>query len=474
MKKLRLFIDNFIIYGFGGIISKVIPLLMVPIVTRLVPDTAYYGLSDLSATIVSFCSSIAVMGMYDALFRLFFEEDSVAYQKRLCSTAFIFTVIISIIICMIMLLEKEKISSLFYGNSEYSYLIYICAVTTLVSSTNNIAAAPTRVQNKRSIYLLANCISPVLSYSISIPLLLKGYFIIALPLAAAVSSLFIEISFYAMNRKWFSLKRFDYQLLKQLLIIGLPLVPNILIYWIFNSSDKIMITNLIGIDAAGIYAVSSKMGHMSQLIYTAFAGGWQYFAFSTMKEKNQVENNSKVFEGLGGVSFAAIILFSAFSYYFFKILFSSEYLPGYKAASYLFAAPLLQMLYQVSVSQFMIIKKTWPNMIILSFGAVVNVALNLFLIPRIGIEGAAIATLAGYLVSDIICAVVLIKMKLMVIRRKFLIACLITIIYMIAWKFYFADIAQLGVAASMFAVAGIFYLYKDDLSAAKRLLSEQL
>ena len=40
----------------------------------------------------------------------------------------------------------------------------------------------------------------------------------------------------------------------------------------------------------------------SQMIYMAFAGGWQYFAFSTMKDKNQVESNSFIFEILGVIS----------------------------------------------------------------------------------------------------------------------------------------------------------------------------
>ena len=67
MKKLKLFLENFLIYGFGGIISKVIPLIMVPIVTRLMPDTSYYGISDMAGTVVSFANAIAVMGMYDAM-----------------------------------------------------------------------------------------------------------------------------------------------------------------------------------------------------------------------------------------------------------------------------------------------------------------------------------------------------------------------------------------------------------------------
>ena len=72
MKKFKLFIENFLVYGLGGIINKIIPLIMLPIITRLMPDSFYFGLNDLSTTVVSFGSALAIMGMYDALFRVFF------------------------------------------------------------------------------------------------------------------------------------------------------------------------------------------------------------------------------------------------------------------------------------------------------------------------------------------------------------------------------------------------------------------
>ena len=53
MNKLKLFIENFLVYGLGGVISKIVPLIMVPIVTRLMPSSDYYGLSDLSNTVSS-------------------------------------------------------------------------------------------------------------------------------------------------------------------------------------------------------------------------------------------------------------------------------------------------------------------------------------------------------------------------------------------------------------------------------------
>ena len=79
MNKLKLFIENFIVYGFGGIISKIIPLVMVPIVTRIMPNSEYFGISDMSNTIMSFAMYFAILGMYDSMYRLFFEKDVAEY-----------------------------------------------------------------------------------------------------------------------------------------------------------------------------------------------------------------------------------------------------------------------------------------------------------------------------------------------------------------------------------------------------------
>lgn len=456
--------ENFLIYGFGGIISKIIPLIMVPIVTRLIPDTKYFGISDLSGTVVSFASAIAIMGMYDAMYRMFFEYNEEDYKKNICSTALLFTLITSLIVFIIMFFERDLIAQYFFSNKKYAGIVYLSAIATLVGATNSIISAPTRMQNKRKIFLITNTISPLLSYSISIPMLLTGHYLIALPLASVISGITMELVFGIINRNWFDLKMVDFKLLKPLLIIAIPLLPNFLIYWVFNSCDKVMITNMIGIGAAGIYSVGSKLGHASQLIYTAFAGGWQYFAFSTMNEKNQVESNSKIFEYLGIISFIATSFICAWSYPFYKILFPPNYLSGYIVAPYLFLAPLLQMLFQVACNQFLVVKKTWPNMLILSTGAVLNIAINYMLIPILGIEGASIATLIGYAISNIFCVIVLWRMKLMEIKKRFILASILMVMFMLVWRCFFSSNLIFGTIGAMLVTVIWVFLYKNDIT----------
>jgi len=259
MKKFKLFIENFLIYGLGGAISKIIPLIMVPFITRLMPDTSYYGINDMSNTLINFGTAIAILGMYDAMYRLFFEKDDEEFKESVCSTTFLFTIVLSAIVFSGMIIFRNVIAQYFFGDKKYVYVVYLSAMATLVGATNGIISAPTRMQNKRKIFLITNTVSPIISYLIAVPMLLAGHYVIALPLAGVISGISMEISFYLLNRKWFNIRKFDKKFLKPLLMIAIPLFPNFLIYWVFNSCDKIIITNLLGVGAAVIYSVGAKI-----------------------------------------------------------------------------------------------------------------------------------------------------------------------------------------------------------------------
>lgn len=464
MNRLKLFLENFIVYGLSGIVSKVIPLIMVPIVTRLMPNSSYYGVSDMSNTVIQFCSAFALMGMYDAMYRMFFEKDDEIFKKSICSTAFLFSCITSFIVFLLMLIFRNIISEKFFGDTQLSYLVYITAMATLVGATNSIVSAPTRMQNKRKIYVIMNFVTPLISYSISIPLLLKGHYLIALPLANLIASFLSEFTFLLLNKSWFDFSTVNLGYLKSLLKIGIPLLPNFLIYWVFNSCDRLMITNMLGTTATGIYSVGAKLGMCSQLIYTAFAGGWQYFAFSTMNEKDQVDSNTRIFEYLGIISFICTFFVFSLAHPIYKLLFKKDYVLGYIVSPYLFLAPLLQMLFQVASNQFLIIKKTWPNFLILSLGAVINILFNLFMIPKIGIEGAAVASMLGYAVSVICAVMVLQKMKLMNLQFRFIIASILLIIFIFIWKFVIYESVFKSLFITVLFSFILLFLYRADIN----------
>lgn len=461
--RVKMFLSNMLVYGLGGVLSRVVPFLMLPVVTRLMPSTEYYGISDMVTVLVQFGSAIAVLGMYDAMFRLFFEKEDEEFKKEICSTSEAVAFLGSMAVLAVLVLFRRPFSRLLFGDEKYIYLVLLGSATIVFTANNNIIQAPTRMQNKRKIFLVTNTLSPILSYGIAIILLLAGYYEIALPLGAMLSALLLLAIFGILNHNWFSLKYFRRKYLKPLFTIALPLMPNFLIYWIFNSCDRLMITQMIGTGAEGIYAAGGKLGQVSQLIYTAFAGGWQYFAFSTMRDKDQVSMTGHVFEYLGVLSFAACTFMMACNRWIYMILFPGAYYEGMAVVPYLFIAPLLLMLFQTACNQFIVIQKTWPNIFILGFGAVANIGINWLLIPILGIEGAAIGTLIGYVLSVSICAATLTYMKLIIIPKRFYVAVVLFVVMGLSWRFWLAGHDLLLLLAALVTVSVFIWLYRRDL-----------
>lgn len=461
--RTKLFLENFFVYGLGSILRKIAPLIMLPIVTRLMTDTTYYGLSDLSNITVTFGSTIALMGMYDAMFRMFFERDDFEYKKEVCSSALCFVLISGITVCLILFIFKTYFSVWIFNDKKYINLLNFTSLSILISTLSTIVIAPTRMQNKRKIFLVTNTISPILSYSISVPMLLHKNYLYALPTAGFFTSSMMLLFFYILNRKWFDFKKVNMHLIKEMIKIGAPLMPGFIIYWIFTSCDRLMISKQIGNNFVGVYSIGARVASISQFIYVAFAGGWQYFAFSTMKDNDQVELISKIFEYLALVAFSAFVVIVPFTNFTFKLFFKGNYVNGYIVFPYLFLAPLLLMLYQTISNQFLVVKKTWPSTLILSVGAVINVILNYFLINTIGIEGAAIATLIGYEVSVIIASIVLSKMKLVIISNRIKIMSLVFILFIILWRLVSPMSIVPAILISLPTLMIFIYLYRKDI-----------
>lgn len=474
MSRFKLFIENFLIYGLGGVIGKMIPFFMLPVVTRLFPSSYYMGINDMSNTILSFAQAFAIMGMYDAMFRIFFERDNRDYKKEICSSALAFVLGASLIVFLMMLLSKKHISAVFFGDSSLSSLIVVTALGVLFGATNSIVAAPTRMENKRRIFLFTNFFSPVLSYSAALLLLFRHQYIFALPIGHLLAALSTTLIFIALNRNWFSFRKVRWSHMKAMLAIGLPLMPNFLIYWIFNSCDRIMISRLLGMEYTGVYAVGAKFGQISQLIYTAFAGGWQYFAFFTMRDKDQVELTSRIFEYLGCLSVCATVVISVCTEVFFGVLFGDAYSAASVTVPYLFMAPLAQMLFQVASSQFLVVKKTWPSSLILFCGAACNIILNALLIPLLGIEGASLSTLFGFVFSTALGVVVLQKMGLFKIPKRFICICAASIIYFILCRIFMKGNIGYEIISGTFFIAGCALLYKKELNELKKMISGTL
>ena len=66
----------------------------------------------------------------------------------------IFTIGTSVIVFILMIIFREQLALWFLGDKELAYVIFLSAIAMLVSATNAIISAPTRMQNKRKVFLI--------------------------------------------------------------------------------------------------------------------------------------------------------------------------------------------------------------------------------------------------------------------------------------------------------------------------------
>ena len=464
MSRARLFLENFLVYGFISVLDKVIPMLLLPVITRLLSDPADFGIYDMYNVIVGFGTPLAVMGMYDAMFREYFERDDHQYRYDVTATANRIVVVVSVCLAMVLILFSSPLSKLFFGSAGNGKITVLAAVGIFVSSNRTIIAAPTRIQNKRKVYVGSGILSSLSYYALAIGLIYLGYSYYGMIYGSLFSGTLLLLLFWALNREFFVRGTLNRHVALELIKIGLPTVPGFIIYWVYNSMDRIMISSMLGLSHVGIYAVGSKLASFSSLVYAAFAGGWSYFAFSTMKDEDQVALNSKVFEYLAIISFTSLILFYPLIRPIFHVLFPVSYFEGLVVVPYLYLSPLLLMLFQTVGNQFLVVKKSYLSTISLGLGAVLNVGLNRVLIPLWGVEGAAVATVVGYAASVIVGCVIGSRMQLHLVSRRTLVAGSSLLAYLLIGRLFFFENMPWQIALALVVLLSYCYMYREELN----------
>ncbi|WP_430884117.1 oligosaccharide flippase family protein [Fusibacter sp. JL216-2] len=463
MSRRRLFIENIFVYGFINVLNKIVPFLLLPVITRMLPDASDFGVYSMYTTVVGFGTPLAILGLYDAMFREYFEKEDLEYRYNVTTTTQRMNMLSSFVILCVLALFNKNLSNLFFGSFDYGNIIILAAIGVFIGGVSNPIQAPTRLQNQRRIFVISGLISSFVTYLLAMILIYFGFSYFGLIYSSIIATSILLIFFWSRNRMFFIKGTFDRNIAKELLKIGLPLLPTFLIYWVYNAMDKIMITNMLGTFDLGIYSIGSKMAQASQLIYAGFAGGYSYFKFSTMKDSDQIEMNSRLFEYLGLISALAFIIVYPVIPILFELLFEGVYVQGFIVAPYLFLSPLLLMLFQVVGSQFIVVKKSHYSSISLAIGALVNVILNYILIQYIGIEGAALATLAGYFISVIFVSVVAKKKNLLSIRGKFVSVCLLVTGYLLLNRCIINHVFLFSFASSIVFIIVISSLYLEEV-----------
>ena len=75
--------------------------------------------------------------------------------------------------------------------------------------------------------------------------------------------------------------------MKEMLVYCIPMIPNSIMWWITDASDKYMIAFFVGVSSNGIYALAKKIPSVLSMLHSVFFQAWQLSAVEESEAKDK-------------------------------------------------------------------------------------------------------------------------------------------------------------------------------------------
>lgn len=206
-------------------------------------------------------------------------------------------------------------------------------------------------------------------------------------------------------RKW----QFDKETAKYLIMQSFPLLLSGAAVVVYQKIDQVMLGNMLDKEAVGFYAVAGTFVTVIGFIPTVLSQTITPILVQTYaKNKNEYLRKSQLFLNISlWVIIIICLLICLFAYPLIRYTYGFQYLAAvsilqitiFKEIGYAFAQASGTMIITEGIQKYAVLR----NLI----GCVINITLNLFLIPNLGVIGAAICSVitafcTGYLAHAII------------------------------------------------------------------------
>lgn len=393
-KKYKKLLKNTGLLTIGNFASRILGMLLIPFYTAILSPQDY-GISDLIVTTTSLLFPFTTIAISEAIMR--FSLDKNTDKKTIYSMGISIVLVGYVLILLISPIIKMTVLSDYYVFFLLYYITY-CLHT--------ITSYFVKGLEKIKIFSFTGLLNTVIIISCNlIFLLVLKLGIIGYLLSSIIGHFFCFIFMFLSAKlyKYIVLPfKFDFVLIKKMILYSLPIIPNSLSWWIANSSDKYILKYFSDISNVGIYSVAYKIPTLIMTIMGLFISAWQLSAvedFGTQKSKNFFSDVYKKYFAIIFCLASVLIIFSKIMAY---MLFSDEFFVAYKYIPILLFACSFDALSSFMGTVYIAAKKTKMLAISTIIGAATNIILNFILIPKFDILGAAVATALSYFVIWIV------------------------------------------------------------------------
>lgn len=390
-------IKNTSYYTLGGILPKIGAFIFLPIYLKYLSPTDYGIVSSLQVLNAVFIV-LLTFSMPRALYRIYYDYTSKIEQRQLVGTVLISVLVLAIVLIAAIILMHEQVQKIYISIPFFPYYAYAIAAV-FFQALHVIPTIFLQIKERAATFIKVGVSLFFVKSFIILVLIVKygrgarGY--LEAELIAAI--IFLPIYYYIIHKDivlvW---KR---QMFLNVLKFSLPIIPSILSAWTLNLSDRIFIERYFSAAEVGIYSLGYQIAGLVLIFSIAFKKAYDpyFYKIANTEERKKAEEN------LYKTNYVFVLILLLIT--FVLSLFAREGVMLFLSADYydsIQIIPVISLAYLMSQNSALLNVMMYQNkqtgfvMYITLGSAVLNIILNYILIPRIGITGAAYATLISF------------------------------------------------------------------------------
>jgi O-antigen/teichoic acid export membrane protein len=383
------------IYSVGGFIQRALAVLLLPLYLRYLSE-ADYGTIETLVALSTIIFTLLRAAIQNSFFRFYFDAEDEGYRARLVRTAFWSTMVAATVALAAGLALAEPISEGLFATDEHANLVRVAFLGLWATMNYDQLTALFRVEERSLSFSVASLTNVVLTIAVTVLLLVvydQG------PMGVIVGNfsgtLAVWAGLLAYRRVHLALE-FDRALFRRMVTFGWPFVPSAVALAAIDFNDRFFLVKLKGADDVGVYAVGIRIAAVLVFFLWAFRLAWPAFAYSIRDDEEARRTYGYVLTYVVAAGAWVATGLSLLSPWLVELLTDARFAEAEHVVAPLCFAAVAFGAYVVVVISIGRARRMASNFVITGAAALLNVVLNIVLIPPYGIRGAAFATLAAY------------------------------------------------------------------------------
>ena len=385
--RIAFLLGNTLVFALGGLAVKAVSLVLMPLYTTAL-TAGEYGTAELLNSAIEIVLPLLSAGVVEALYRFSIDDD--VPKDELFAGSLV--VLGGGALCTGALCALG--SALWNMEHAAAFFALFCSVC-LFKATTQLARGLGHVR-RFVVYGLINALAMVVSTYL---LLVRAHagiegYLWSYTIGYLVGGLvaFLGSAEYRLLAPF----RVDRALLRRMLVYSLPLVPNLLSWWLVSVSGRYVVLWGSGLVAAGLFTAASKMPSLINIVASVFQQAWQY---STAREIDSPDRGAFFGSVLRGYSLATLStagLVIALNRPISRVMLQAEFSEGWRYVPLLMLVASFGVISIFFESFYQALKNSGVLMASTVMGAVVNVILGVALVSFMGPWGVGLAGAVAY------------------------------------------------------------------------------